>query len=90
MYLPALVLMMAFIVYPLIKGFIYSFYKWNGYSQNMTFVGLKNYLDMAGDQFFGIAFWNTILFAVFSTLLQEVFGIAFAVFLIPGSGEELW
>ena len=81
MYLPALVLMMAFIVYPLIKGFIYSFYKWNGYSQNMTFVGLKNYLDMAGDQFFGIAFWNTILFAVFSTLLQEVFGIAFAVFL---------
>ena len=47
----------------------------------MTFVGLKNYLDMAGDQFFGIAFWNTILFAVFSTLLQEVFGIAFAVFL---------
>lgn len=81
MYLPALVLMMAFIVYPLIKGFIYSFYKWNGYSQNMTFVGLKNYLDMAGDQFFGIAFWNTILFSVFSTLLQEVFGIAFAVFL---------
>lgn len=81
MYLPALGLMIAFIVYPLFRGFLYSFYKWNGYSQNMTFVGFKNYLDMMGNQFFRIAFWNTVLYAVFSTLLQEVFGIAFALFL---------
>ncbi|MDE7014680.1 MAG: sugar ABC transporter permease [Kineothrix sp.] len=81
MYLPALGLMIVFIVYPLFRGFLYSFYKWNGYSQNMAFVGFKNYLDMMGNQFFGIAFWNTVLYAVLGTLLQEVLGIAFAIFL---------
>ena len=79
MYMPALLLMLAFIIYPLIRGFVYSFFKWNGYSQNMTFVGLKNYFSMFRDNFFNIAFWNTILYAFFSTLMQEVLGLAFAL-----------
>ena len=81
MYVPAVGLMFAFIIYPLIKGFGYSFYKWNGYSQNMTFIGLENYLDIFRDQFFGIAFGNTILYALLSTILQEGLGLAFALFL---------
>jgi len=80
MYLPALLLMLAFIIFPLIRGFVYSFYKWNGYSQNMTFVGLKNYISMFGDKFFRISFWNTILYALLTTLMQEVLGLAFALF----------
>lgn len=81
MYVPAILLMMIFVIYPLIRGFIYSFYKWNGYSQNMTFVGVTNYLNMPGDPFFKVAFWNTVFYAVLSTLLQEILGLAFALFL---------
>lgn len=81
MYVPALAVMAGFIIYPLVKGFLYSFYKWNGYSQKMTFIGLKNYADMFGDRFFNVAFGNTILYALLSTLLQEILGIALAVFL---------
>lgn len=80
MYLPALAVMIIFILYPLAKGGLFSFYKWNGYSQSMTFIGFKNYLDMFTDRLFKIAFGNTIFYAILSTLIQEILGIGFAVF----------
>ena len=45
LYIPAVLLMACFVLYPLARGVYISFFKWNGYSQNMTFIGLKNYLN---------------------------------------------
>ena len=73
--------MACFVLYPLARGIYISFFKWNGYSQNMTFLGLKNYISLFSDKYFGSSFWNTMLYGFGSALLQNVFGLALALFL---------
>lgn len=80
-YVPAVVFMSLFVVWPLIKGFSVSFYQWNGYSARMKPVGFENYVKLFADRFFISSFWNTILYGVGSCLLQNVFGLLIAVFL---------
>ena len=62
LYIPAVLLMACFVLYPLARGAYISFFKWNGYSQNMTFIGLKNYLNLFADKYFKSSFWNTMLY----------------------------
>lgn len=81
MYLPAVLLITTFVVYPLIRGFYVSFFSWNGYSQNMKFIGFDNYLKLFSDKKFGIAFGNTLLYGFGSALLQNILGISFALLL---------
>lgn len=81
LYIPAVLLMACFVLYPLARGIYISFFKWNGYSQNMTFIGLKNYLSLLSDKYFKSSFWNTMLYGFGSALLQNVFGLALALFL---------
>ena len=45
MYLPALALILTFVLYPLLRSFFLSFHNWNGYSPKKTFVGLDNYIN---------------------------------------------
>ena len=81
LYLPAVILMAGFVVYPLLRGMYISFFKWNGYSPSMTFVGLQNYLDLFKDDYFKLSFWNTMLYGFGSAFLQNVAGLALALFL---------
>ena len=81
LYIPAVLLMACFVLYPLAQGIYISFFKWNGYSQNMTFIGLKNYLSLLSDKYFKSSFWNSMLYGFGSALLQNVFGLALALFL---------
>lgn len=80
-YLPALVLFAMFVIYPLLKGVLISFTSWNGYSQNMKFVGLKNYQRLFSDARVLRAITNTLIYGCGSTLLQNVIGLAYALFL---------
>lgn len=80
-YIPALLLILFFVLWPLIEAFRISFTQWNGYSQNYKYIGLKNYLKLFRDSNFLIAFRNTIVYGFGSTLLQNLLGLAYAVFL---------
>lgn len=72
--------MACFVLYPLARGVYISFFKWNGYSQNMTFIGLKNYLNLFADKYFKSSFWNTMLYGFGSALfLNSKFKIRNAV-----------
>ena len=82
LYIPAVLLMACFVLYPLARGIYISFFKWNGYSQNMTFIGLKNYLSLLSDKYFKSSFWNTMLYGFGSALLQNVFGLALALVVV--------
>lgn len=79
LYIPAIAVMMCFIIYPLLRGVFISLFQWNGYSQNMKFVGLKNYLSLFSDKKFVNSFLNTLLYGFGSALLQNVFGLALAL-----------
>lgn len=80
-YLPALILFAVFVIYPFIRGIFLSTTNWNGYSQVYKNVGLKNYLKMFTDKNFYTALGNTLIYGFGSTLLQNVLGLALALFL---------
>ena len=81
MYIPALVIVLLFILMPLVRSVQTSFHNWNGYSQSRKFVGWENYLDLLKDKKFKLSFMNSILYGFGSTFLQNVWGLALALFL---------
>lgn len=80
-YLPAILLFGIFVIYPLGKGIFLSFTNWNGYSQTYKMIGINNYTRMLTDKNVHRAFINTLIYGVGSTLLQNVLGLALALFL---------
>lgn len=80
-YIPALVLFALFVIYPFIRGVFFSTTNWNGYSQAYKNVGLRNYVKMFSDKNFYTALINTLVYGVGSTLLQNILGLALALFL---------
>ena len=80
-YVPAVVLMVLFIAYPLGNAIYLSFFKWNGYSVKKDFIGVQNYISMFNDKTFVSSLRNTLLYGFVCTFLQQVIGLAMAVFL---------
>ncbi|GAA4686147.1 carbohydrate ABC transporter permease [Frondihabitans cladoniiphilus] len=78
-YVPAVVLLGLFTAYPLVRGILLSFQNWDGYSPDMTFVGLANYARLFTDQVFRTSLLNTFVYGFGSTLVQQVLGLALAV-----------
>lgn len=81
LYVPALILFAIFVIYPLFRGVFLSFTNWNGYSQTYSMVGGSNYVRMLSDSNVHRAFINTIIYGFGSTLLQNVLGLALAIYL---------
>ena len=79
--IPALALMILFIAAPLVNAIRISFFKWNGYSQNMRWYGLKNFVNLFKDDLFWRSTLNTFIYGFGSTLVQNVGGLAAALFL---------
>lgn len=80
-YVPALILVLFFVAYPFVNAFYISLHRWNGYSANMTFVGIKNYISMFTDKSFNRAWGNTVIYGFVSTILDCGLGLALAIFL---------
>ena len=81
MTIPALDLMILFIAAPIVNAVRISFFKWNGYSQNMRWYGLKNFVNLFTDNLFWRATLNTMIYGFGSTFFQNVCGLAAALFL---------
>ncbi|NOV04354.1 carbohydrate ABC transporter permease [Paenibacillus planticolens] len=81
MYAPALLLFAIFIFYPLFQGIKISFTNWDGYSQQYSWVGLDKYKLMFSDKKILLTMKNTLIYGLGSTLLQNIFGLAYALFL---------
>lgn len=80
-YIPAIILFLVFVIYPLCKGVFLSFTNWNGYSQTYEMVGVSNYIRMLTDANVHRAFTNTLIYGVGSTILQNVLGLGLALLL---------
>ena len=78
--IPAFALIIIFMIIPLGNAVKVSFFRWNGYSQNMKFYGLKNYQKFLGDKVFWRSTLNTFVYGFGSTILQNIFGMASALF----------
>ena len=80
-YVPAVVLMLAFIAYPLCKAVYLSFFNWNGYSVNKEFIGIQNYISMFQDEIFISSLRNTLIYGFGCTIFQQIIGLTLALFL---------
>ena len=56
---PAVLLFAAFVIYPIVASIRLSLYDWNGIGE-MTFIGLDNYRELAGDSVFRTALANNL------------------------------
>lgn len=80
-YLPAIILFLVFVIYPFIQGIRLSFTNWNGYSQSMKYVGIKNYSRLFQDANVRTALLNTLIYGIMSTVIQNLLGLGYAMFL---------
>ena len=67
---PAAILFILFMIVPTIEIFRISLYKWGGYTDNKTFVGLSNFKSLLQNQKFYQAFQNQILLIVLVTIIH--------------------
>ncbi|MCR5001726.1 MAG: sugar ABC transporter permease [Lachnospiraceae bacterium] len=82
--LPAMILIIVFIVYPVIDTFVISGFKWNGISADRTLIGLDNWDTLIHDEMFWKSFQHNLTVMVFSILLQIPLGMLLATFLDAG------
>lgn len=77
--LPAMVPLLVFWVIPVIWSGGLSFTNWDMMSDNIKFMGLKNYSSLLRDPNFKKVLWNTLVFAVGSTVPSIVLGMLVAL-----------
>jgi raffinose/stachyose/melibiose transport system permease protein len=79
--LPAVVLLLVFVYYPIVDNIRLSFYSWSAFAPRAAFVGLDNYTTAASDPVFWHSLWNNVLYAVVSLVFQVGFALVLAAVL---------
>lgn len=83
--LPAFILFLAFVVYPMLQSLYYSLFNWKGFGPAVDFVGLDNYRRILTDKAFMKAIGNGLVIVVLSLTLQLPLSLALALMV----GREL-
>ncbi|TXK74030.1 sugar ABC transporter permease [Paenibacillus sp. N3.4] len=81
LYVPTILLLLIFILYPLLNGIKISFTSWDGFSQDWKWFGFGNYRRMLGEQDVWIVIKNTFIYGIGSTIFQNIIGLMYALFL---------
>jgi raffinose/stachyose/melibiose transport system permease protein len=86
--LPGLVIYLIFVFYPILETIHTSFYQWDGFSKDRTYIGLKNYISLVSDPQFLKALGNNITFIIFYCIIPIIIGLLLASLLgrnpLPG------
>ena len=78
----AALLFMLLCLLPGLLGIAYSFTDWNNFSNELHFVGLKNYREIfTGSSEYLSYITNTLLFTVVTTIMKTIVGLALALLL---------
>lgn len=79
---PASIVFLIVIIIPFIISVGYSFTDWNGVSSNISFIGIKNFIDIfTGKSNFLGAFKFTFIIAICNVVCMNIAGIAIAALL---------
>lgn len=78
---PAVILFIIFMVIPTFDVFRMSLFKWGGYTDDKTFVGLQNFVKLFQSDKFYQSFQNSILLIVLVTIVTFGFALVFAAVL---------
>ncbi len=78
---PALIVFLAFVIFPVVMAAYYGFFSWNGYGRPTDFVGLRNYQVIFTDPTFHDALRHNGLIVVMSLVIQGPVAIGLALLL---------
>jgi ABC-type sugar transport system permease subunit len=76
---PALIIFLAFVIFPVVMAAYYGFFKWKGYGAPTDFVGLDNYLIILRDPTFIDALQHNFTIVVLSLVMQGPVAIGLAL-----------
>lgn len=78
---PAIVMFLAFVIFPVMVAAYYGFYRWHGYGPATDWVGLNNYRLIFTDPAFQQVLWHNLLIVVLSLVIQGPVAIVLALLL---------
>ena len=87
--LPALIPLIVFWIYPILRTIFLSFTNWDYISPTYKIVGLKNYISLFKNPRFFEALWHTLVFTLGTLLPTIILGLVLALLLVrsfKGSG----
>ena len=85
--LPALIVYILFVMYPIVQAAWYSLYNWNGLGPLEDYVGLENYRRILSDNVFHMAIRHNLVILALSLLVQLPLALSIALLIrdnIPG------
>ncbi len=85
--LPALILFILFVIYPIFRSIYYSMFDWKGFGPAVDFIGLGNYKKILVDEVFLKSIKNVLLIIALSLGLQLPLALILAVLVgrdLPG------
>ena len=78
---PALILFTAVLFIPIATSFYYALCDYSKTTRSYTFIGFKNFVNLAKDPTMRIALKNSLFFLLFSCISQLIFGVLLAALL---------
>ena len=88
--LPGMIIFTIGLIIPMFLSFYYSLTSWNGMTVEKPFVGLDNYVNFVFDPYARSAWWFTLRFTIWNTIIQNVAAIFMAVALDSGiKGQKI-
>ncbi len=83
-----LVIYLVFVISPFAQAVYYSLTSWSGFSNNMPFVGLDNYVKLFQDNIFMISVRNSIILAVFLPVITVILSLVLATLVTIGGSSR--
>lgn len=77
---PALIILSVFVLYPIFYMIYLSFFKWDMMG-TMEFIGIKNFVTMAGDSTFWLVMKNTFVYMIFTVTFSITLALLLALYL---------
>lgn len=77
--IPIFLLYLVLRIIPILGTFYLSLFDWNLIKPHRPFVGLKNFINIAGDKSFWLAFSNTMIFTVFVVVISVLLALILAL-----------
>jgi len=78
---PAVLMFLAFVIFPVLLGGYYGFFKWKGFGPPTNFVGLQNYVTILHDTTFHDAVRHNFTIVILSIVLQGPAAVLLALLL---------
>ncbi|MCQ9163778.1 MULTISPECIES: carbohydrate ABC transporter permease [unclassified Arthrobacter] len=83
-----LVIYLVFVISPFAQAVYYSLTSWNGFNNQMPFIGLANYVQLFQDNIFMIAVRNSIILAIFLPVITVILSLVLATLVTIGGSSR--